>query len=81
MKSTGMVRKIDDLGRIVIPVEIRNNMDIKNRDSLEIFVDGDKIILNKYEPACLFCGNADNVVYFKGKLICAECLEKIKTQF
>lgn len=81
MKSTGMVRKIDDLGRIVIPVEIRNNMDIKNRDALEIFVDGDKIILSKYEPACLFCGNADNVVYFKGKLICAECLEKIKAQF
>lgn len=81
MKSTGMVRKIDDLGRIVIPIEIRSNMDIKNRDALEIFVDGDKIILSKYEPACLFCGNADNVVYFKGKLICSECLEKIKTQF
>ncbi len=81
MKSTGMVRKIDELGRIVLPIEIRNHMDIKSRDSIEIFVDGDKIILTKYQPACLFCGNAGNVIYFKGKLICTECLDKIKEQF
>ena len=79
MKSTGVVRKIDELGRIVLPIEIRNNMDIKSRDAVEIFVDGDKIILKKYEPACLFCGNADSVETFNGKLICRECLDKLKT--
>lgn len=77
MKSTGIVRKIDELGRIVLPIEIRNTMDIKNRDAIEIFVDEDKIILKKYEPACLFCGNADNVTYFKGKLVCKDCIEML----
>ncbi len=80
MKSTGMVRKVDELGRIVIPIEIRQNMDIKVKDPLEIFIDNDTIILRKYQPACIFCGNADNVVYFKDKRICSSCLEKIKTQ-
>lgn len=79
MKSTGVVRKIDELGRIVLPIEIRNNMDIKSRDAVEIFVDGDKIILKKYEPACLFCGNASDVEMFSGKLICRECLDKLKS--
>lgn len=78
MKSTGIVRKIDELGRIVLPIEIRNNMDIKNRDSIEIFVDEDKIILKKYEPACIFCGNADNVTYFRGKLVCRDCIETLR---
>ena len=78
MKSTGIVRKIDELGRIVLPIEIRNTMDIKNRDAIEIFVDEDKIILKKYEPSCVFCNNAGNVTYFKGKLICADCLETLK---
>ncbi len=79
MKSTGVVRKIDELGRIVLPIEIRNNMDIKSRDAVEIFVDGDKIILKKYEPACLFCGNASNVEHFNGKLVCRDCLDKLKS--
>ena len=74
MKSTGIVRRIDELGRIVLPIELRNKMDIKNKDSIEIFVDEDKIILKKYVPACLFCGNADDVILFKGKLVCNECL-------
>ena len=80
MKSTGMVRKVDELGRIVIPIEIRQNMDIKVKDPLEIFIDNDTIILRKYQPACIFCGNADNVIYFKDKRICSSGLEKIKTQ-
>lgn len=78
MKSTGMVRKIDELGRIVLPIEIRNTMGIKSRDALEIFVDEDKIILKKYEPACIFCGNADDVEYYRGKLICQDCLKNLK---
>lgn len=77
MKSTGIVRKIDELGRIVLPIEIRNTMNINSKDAIEIFVDEDKIILKKYEPACIFCGNADNVTYFKGKLVCKDCIGKL----
>lgn len=78
MKSTGMVRPVDELGRIVLPKELRKSLDINARDSVEIFTDGGRIILQKYEPACIFCGNADNVVYYEGKRICSECLAKLK---
>ncbi len=81
MKSTGIVRRIDELGRIVLPIELRNKMDIKNKDSIEIFVEEDKIILKKYVPACLFCGNADDVIYYKNKLVCKHCLEEMRRQF
>ncbi len=78
MKSTGMVRKVDELGRIVLPAEIRQNMDINVRDALEIFTDEGRIILQKYQPACIFCNNADNIVYFANKRICSECMSKLK---
>jgi len=81
MKSTGIVRMVDQLGRIVLPIEIRKTMDISEKDPLEIFIDDGKIILMKYHPACTFCSNADNIVYFNGKRICADCLKKIKEQF
>jgi transcriptional pleiotropic regulator of transition state genes len=77
IKSTGIVRKIDDLGRMVIPIELRKTMNIDKKDPMEIFVDGDKIILRKYEPACIFCGSADNVIEFEGRTICGSCKEKI----
>ena len=77
MKSTGMVRAIDILGRFVIPKEIRDTMDLSFKDSVEIFVDGDKIILKKYAPACIFCGNADEVTYYKGKLVCPDCINAL----
>ena len=77
MKSTGIVRKIDELGRIVLPIEIRNTMDIASRDPIEIFVDDDKIVLKKYEPSCVFCGNADDVEYYKGKLVCRNCINNL----
>lgn len=77
MKSTGIVRKVDELGRVVIPIELRRTLYIQERDSLEIYVDGDKIILRKYEPACVFCGNANDVVIFRGKNVCKECLEEM----
>ena len=80
MKSTGVVRKVDELGRIVLPISIRQTMDIKEKDPLEIFTDENRIILQKYHPACVFCNNADRVVYFSKKRICQDCLEKIKTQ-
>ena len=81
MKSTGMVRKVDELGRIVLPIEIRKTMDIKVKDAIEIFTDSDRIILQEYQPACIFCNNVDHVVYFEGKRICETCLNKIKTSF
>ena len=74
-------RKIDELGRIVLPVSIRQNMDINEKDALEIFIDGERIILQKYQPSCIFCNNADNVVYYNNKRICSECLAKLKEQF
>ena len=80
MKSTGIVRKVDELGRIVLPIEIRKNMKIDQKgDAVEIFIDDDRIILKKYQPACLFCGNADQVSYFNGKLICRTCIAQIAT--
>jgi len=77
MKSTGIVRKIDDLGRMVIPIELRKTMNINKKDPMEIFVDGDKIILRKYEPACIFCGSADDIIEYEGRTICGSCKEKI----
>ena len=81
MKSTGMVRKVDELGRIVLPCEIRQCMDIQVRDSIEIFTEGDRIILQKYQPSCMFCTNADNVIYFHDKRICSDCLMELKKNF
>ncbi len=78
MKSTGIVRKVDELGRIVLPIEMRRTLDIAERDSLEIYVEGDGIILKKYQNACIFCGNTKGVVSFEGKNICPDCLEKLK---
>ncbi|MBF7096061.1 AbrB/MazE/SpoVT family DNA-binding domain-containing protein [Alkalibacter mobilis] len=78
MKSTGIVRKVDELGRIVIPIELRRTLDINIKDSLEIFVDGNYVVLKKYEPACIFCGNAKDVTNFKGKNVCQDCLNDIK---
>lgn len=77
MKSTGVVRKVDELGRIVIPIELRRTMGIEEKDALEIYVDSDKIILKKYEPACIFCQNAEEVVNFKGKNMCKACLTEL----
>ncbi|WP_061342897.1 AbrB/MazE/SpoVT family DNA-binding domain-containing protein [Clostridium botulinum] len=78
MKSTGIVRRVDQLGRVVLPIELRKTLNISERDSLEIFVEGEQIILNKYEPSCVFCGQAKNVINHKGKNICESCLEEIK---
>ena len=80
MKSTGVVRKLDELGRIVIPIELRRTMDIAIKDTLEIFVEGDQIILKKYHPACIFCNDARDVELYKGKLVCKHCLEDLKNQ-
>ncbi|MEW6307478.1 MAG: AbrB/MazE/SpoVT family DNA-binding domain-containing protein [Bacillota bacterium] len=78
MKSTGVVRKVDELGRVVIPIELRRTFGIEEKDALEIYVDADKIILKKYEPACIFCGNAYDVETFRGKKICRSCIEAMQ---
>ena len=78
MKSTGVVRKVDELGRIVIPMELRKTFGIQIKDALEIYTDENKIILKIYEPACIFCGSANEVKFFKNKIICSECVENIR---
>ena len=80
MKATGIVRKIDDLGRIVLPKELRKTMNIDKKDPMEIYVDEDSVILKKYQPACIFCKSAENTIEYKNKIVCRECLEKMKTQ-
>ena len=78
MKSTGIVRKVDELGRVVLPIELRRNLDIEEKDALEIYVDGNSVILKKYEPDCIFCGTAKDVTTYKGKNICAACMNDLK---
>ena len=80
MKSTGVVRQLDTLGRIVIPIELRRTMGIATKDSIEIFVEGDQIILKKYQPCCIFCGDSKKVTEFKGKNICSKCLREIQSK-
>jgi len=75
LKSTGIVRKVDELGRVVIPIELRRTLSIAEKDGLEIYVDSDRIVLRKYEPACIFCGSMDEVHHFKNKMVCQACRE------
>ena len=78
MKSIGIVRQIDNLGRVTIPKEIRNNFDIENGAPMEILVDDDKVIFKKYSPQCVFCGNTDNVTDYKNKVVCSSCVNTLK---
>ena len=78
MKSTGITRQIDELGRMVLPKELRRAFGIDVKDSLEIFTDGNRIILQKYQPACMFCSTADDTVLFKDHRICRACLDELK---
>ena len=78
MKSTGIVRKVDELGRVVLPIELRRTLDIAEKDALEIYVDGSTIILKKYEPACIFCNDAKDVISYKGKNICQSCMKELR---
>lgn len=77
MKSTGIIRRVDELGRVVIPIELRNKFGINEKDPIEIFVDGSSIILKKYEPNCIFCGSTKKLVSYNDKLVCTKCAEKI----
>lgn len=79
MKSTGIVRKIDELGRIVLPIELRRILDISHNDPIEIYTDNDTVILKKYQRTCIFCDSTDDVTEFHGKMICNECKKNIST--
>ena len=78
MKSTGIVRKVDELGRIVLPIELRRTLDIGEKDALEIYVEGSAIVLRKYRPTCIFCDSARDISVFKGKNICPRCLRELR---
>ena len=77
MKSTGIIRKVDDLGRIVLPIELRRTLDISERDELEIYMENDRIILQKFEPACIFCNSTEEVYVYNGKQICKKCISQL----
>lgn len=81
MKSTGIVRKVDELGRIVLPIELRRTLDIAEKDALEIYVEGDRIILHKDRNTCIFCDGTRDLHDFKGRFICGDCLAKLKSAF
>lgn len=80
MKATGIVRKVDELGRIVLPKELRTTFEIKEKDALEIYVEGDSIILKKYNPSCIFCGNKEDIYLYSDKNICKKCIEDLKNK-
>lgn len=77
MKSTGIIRRVDELGRVVIPIELRNKFGIAEKDPIEIYVEGSNIVLKKYEPNCIFCGSAKNLTEYKSKLVCDKCSKQI----
>ena len=79
MKSTGMIRRVDELGRVVIPKEIRNKLDISEKDPIEIFIDGNSIVLKKFESGCVFCNSSKDLTVYKDKFFCRKCLAKINS--
>lgn len=77
MKSTGIIRKVDDLGRIVLPIELRRMLDIEERDELEIYMENERIILQKYEPSCIFCGSSRDLISYRGRNVCQNCIREM----
>lgn len=80
MKSTGIVRRVDELGRVVLPIELRRTLDIEERDQLEIMLEDDRIVLRKYQPTCIFCGAETDLLEYRNKRICGKCLKEINEQ-
>ena len=80
MKSTGIIRRVDELGRVVLPIEIRRILDIEERDPLEIILEEDRIVLRKLQPTCIFCGAEEDLHEYRSKRICRDCLESINAQ-
>lgn len=80
MKSFRIVRKVDELGRIVLPIELRRTLDINVRDELEISLDDDKVVLCKHEPTCVFCGSNQKLTEYRSKYICADCVREMQKE-
>ena len=78
MKSTGIVRKVDGLGRVVIPIELRRTLGIDIQDALEIYVDGESVVLKKYHPNCIFCNSTDDLIIYRGKSVCGVCIKDME---
>ncbi len=78
MKATGIIRSVDELGRIVLPKSMRQTLEITDHDQVEIYTEADRIILRKYQPTCIFCDSIENIVFFNGKRVCSDCLEELK---
>ncbi len=78
MRTPGMLRKIDDLGRVVIPSEIRKAMQIDKGDVLEMSMEEDRLVIRKFAPACIFCGGTEHLFTYEEKNICGQCIETIK---
>ncbi len=78
MRATSIIRKVDNLGRVVLPIEIRRKLDISLQDELEIFVEGDRVILQKFQPSCIFCACSKTLVSYHGKTICQGCIQNIR---
>ena len=81
MKSTGIVRKVDELGRIVLPIELRRTLDISEKDTLEIFVEGASIVRKKYRATCIFCDSEKDIIEFRGKNVCPRCFQEMSASF
>lgn len=80
MKATGIVRRIDELGRFVIPKELRDTFNINPKDDVEMFTEDDKIILKKFQRTCTFCGSAEDIIEYKGKAVCSECMSELQVK-
>lgn len=78
MRIPGMIRKVDDLGRIVIPAQMRRAMDLESDDEVEIFFEDHKLVLKKFEPACIFCGGTEELIFYKEKNICMACIRNLR---
>ena len=77
MKSTGIIRKVDDMGRIVLPIELRRSLEIDDGTPLEIYVEGESIVLKPSKEVCIFCGSSQKVQQFKGRCVCDSCREEL----
>lgn len=77
MKTSGIIRRVDELGRVVLPIELRRSLDIEERDPIEITVEGDRIILRKHQQTCIFCANEQDLLDYKGKRVCTSCLSAL----
>lgn len=80
MKSTGIVRRIDELGRVVLPVDLRRALELEVRDAVEIFVEEDAIILRKYLPSCIFCGSSKAISHFRSRPVCSDCRRQLQSE-